>query len=264
MVVNVGAVQTTYSSVSVSSCAPATGPTVLPQLGTLETYTGPDPLSCNNPPQLSVSFSAADTTVNVFFVVDGMNPTGGDAVALHWINPSNSWVQTTSWNSTANTGASTRCFVADFSIAQNIAPDWGQWQVQVYINSGAVGSPYAFQVTGTPAPIITPGGIVPVGGTAPIIQSGEWVSIYGANLAGSPMSWNGDFPMSLGGTTVTVNGKAAYLSYVSPKQINFQAPNDSATGVVLVGVTTASGSTVSAVTLASISTRNNSVTGMAC
>jgi len=200
----------------------------------------------------------------VFFVVDGMNPTGGDAVALHWINPSNSWVQTTSWNSTANTGASTRCFVADFSIAQNIAPDWGQWQVQVYINSGAVGSPYAFQVTGTPAPIITPGGIVPVGGTAPIIQSGEWVSIYGANLAGSPMSWNGDFPMSLGGTTVTVNGKAAYLSYVSPKQINFQAPNDSATGVVLVGVTTASGSTVSAVTLASISTRNNSVTGMAC
>jgi uncharacterized protein (TIGR03437 family) len=250
MIVGVQFVDNTYQLTTIGSCAPSTGPPLQPQLQTLETYTGPDPVGCNDTPQPSTSFSPSDATVNVFFVVDGMNPTGGDAVALHWINPSNSWVQTTNWNSTANTGASSRCFVEDLNIAQNIAPDWGPWQVQVYVNASALGTPYSFQVTGIPAPAITPGGIVPIGGTVPKIQPGEWVSIYGANLASSTVSWNGDFPMSLGGTSVTVNGKSAYLSFVSPGQINLQAPNDSAAGVVLVGVTTGSGSTVSTVTLA--------------
>ncbi len=42
-------------------------------------------------------------------------------------------------------------------------------------------------------PAITTGGIVP--GT---IQPGEWVSIYGINLASGTATWNGDFPLSLG------------------------------------------------------------------
>ena len=138
----------------------------------------------------------------------------------------------------------------DYNIAQYIAPDWGQWQVQAYVNGNSLGSPTSFQVTGLLSPSITPGGIVPIDGTSATIQAGEWVSMYGANLAGSTASWNGDFPVALDGTSVTVNGKSAYLSFVSPGQINFQAPNDTATGVVLVGVTTGSGSTVSTVTLA--------------
>ena len=64
------------------------------------------------------------------------------------------------------------------------------------------------------------------------------------------MTWNGDFPTSLGGTSVTINGKAAYLSFVSPTQINLQAPNDTATGPVPVVVTTAGGTATSTVTLA--------------
>src|SRR6202034_3396233 len=61
---------------------------------------------------------------------------------------------------------------------------------------------------------------------------------------------NGNFPTSLGGTTVTINGKAAYLSFVSPGLINLQAPNDTAIGTVPVVVTTANGSATSNVTLA--------------
>jgi uncharacterized protein (TIGR03437 family) len=247
MIVSSQFVDNTYQLTAIGSCAAPTGQTL--QLETLETYKGLDPLNCNSAPQPATSFSPSDATINAFFVVDGMSPTGGDTVALHWINPSNSWVQTTSWNS-ANTGASTRCFVVDFNIAQYIAPDWGQWQVQAYVNGNSLGSPSAFQVTSLGAPSITPGGIVPIDGTAARIQPGEWVSIFGANLASSAATWNGDFPISLGGTSVAVNGKQAYLSFVSPGQINFQAPNDTATGVVLVGVTTGSGSTVSAVTLA--------------
>lgn len=99
-------------------------------------------------------------------------------------------------------------------------------------------------------PSISSGGIVPVGSNVPAIQAGEWVSIYGTNLAGGVATWSGNFPTSLSGTSVTVDGKPAYLWYVSPTQINLQAPDDSATGQVPVVVTTANGTASSTVTLA--------------
>jgi uncharacterized protein (TIGR03437 family) len=101
-----------------------------------------------------------------------------------------------------------------------------------------------------PPPSITPGGIVPVFSTEKTIQPGEWVSIYGANLASLSAIWNGNFPKSLGGTSVTINGNAAYLWSVNATQINLQAPDDTATGSVPVVVTTASGAFTSTVTLA--------------
>jgi uncharacterized protein (TIGR03437 family) len=104
--------------------------------------------------------------------------------------------------------------------------------------------------TTLPAPSITAGGIVPADSTVSTIRSAEWVSIFGSTLAASAATWNGDFPTSLGGTSVTINGKAAYLSFVSPTQINLQAPNDTATGSVPVVVTTAGGTATSTVTLA--------------
>jgi uncharacterized protein (TIGR03437 family) len=99
-------------------------------------------------------------------------------------------------------------------------------------------------------PSIALGGIVPVDSTVPIIQPGEWVSIFGTNLASSTVTWSGNFQASLGGTSVTINGKAAYPSFVSPAQINVQAPDDPSTGSVPVVVTTASGTATGTVTLA--------------
>jgi uncharacterized protein (TIGR03437 family) len=107
----------------------------------------------------------------------------------------------------------------------------------------------ANQAAVTQPPSITPGGIVPLDGTTGIIQPGEWVTIYGNNLASEAATWNGDFPLSLGGTRVEINGKPAYLMYVSPGQINLQAPDDAARGQVSVVVTTAAGSATSTVTL---------------
>jgi uncharacterized protein (TIGR03437 family) len=97
-------------------------------------------------------------------------------------------------------------------------------------------------------PAISLGGIVPR--TA---QPGEWVSIYGTNLAGETAAWTGNFPSSLGGASVTINGKAAYLSFASYGQINLQTPNDTATGSVPVVVTTVAGSAKSTLVLASYS-----------
>jgi uncharacterized protein (TIGR03437 family) len=100
------------------------------------------------------------------------------------------------------------------------------------------------------APTIAPGGIAPVYSTVGTVQPGEWVSIRGTNLASSTVTGSGDFPTSLGGTSVTIDGKDAYLSYVSFGQINLQVPDDTAIGSVPVVVTTGSGSVTSSVTLA--------------
>ena len=108
----------------------------------------------------------------------------------------------------------------------------------------------ATQLGAMPPPSIQLGGVVPVNSSVNTIQPGEWVSIYGTNLAGSTATWNGNFPTSLSGTSVTINGKAAYLSYVSTTQINLQAPSDTATGSVTVVVTTAVGTATATVTLA--------------
>jgi uncharacterized protein (TIGR03437 family) len=73
------------------------------------------------------------------------------------------------------------------------------------------------------------------------IQSGSWVAIKGANLSNtSPgRGWNANenFPTSMDGTSVTINGKTAFVYSISPGQVNVQAPTDSTLGPVSVVVT---------------------------
>jgi hypothetical protein len=79
-----------------------------------------------------------------------MNPSGGDIVQLHFYGPTSGGVSsvTTTWNSTDNTGSSTRCFSDDVSTAQWLTPSgFGQWQIRVFVNSNAIGSPYTFQLS---------------------------------------------------------------------------------------------------------------------
>jgi uncharacterized protein (TIGR03437 family) len=82
------------------------------------------------------------------------------------------------------------------------------------------------------------------------IASGGWVAVFGTNLApaGDSRQWNpsteivnGKLPTSLDGTSVTVNGKAAAVAYISPTQVNIQPPDDSAVGAVQVVVSTTAG-----------------------
>jgi len=106
--------------------------------------------------------------------------------------------------------------------------------------------------SGSTAPFLSSGGITPLGSdSGGTIQPGEWVTLWGNNLANETAAWNGDFPTTLAGTSVTIDGKAAYLSYVGPRQINLQAPDDSTVGVpVPVVVTTPPGVASATVILA--------------
>jgi uncharacterized protein (TIGR03437 family) len=68
------------------------------------------------------------------------------------------------------------------------------------------------------------------------IAPGTFMTIFGTNLASTTGGWNpvnGQLPTILDGTSVLVNGRNAYVNYVSPGQINFLAPAGSESAVSL-------------------------------
>ena len=52
---------------------------------------------------------------------------------------------------------------------------------------------------------------------------------------------DGTFPLAVGGTTVTINGHPAQILYVSPKQVNFLTPRETAIGPAAVVITNSEG-----------------------
>jgi uncharacterized protein (TIGR03437 family) len=82
-------------------------------------------------------------------------------------------------------------------------------------------------------------------GEAPLIAPNTWVEVKGSNLApaGDSRLWQGsDFvnnqmPTELDGVSVKVNGKSAFVYYISPGQVNILTPPDAMTGPVQVQVT---------------------------
>ena len=75
------------------------------------------------------------------------------------------------------------------------------------------------------------------------IVSGSWITLFGANLSGTTRMWagadivNGNLPLSLDNVSVKINGQPAAVYFVSPKQINVQAPAGLAPGWVTASVT---------------------------
>ena len=102
-----------------------------------------------------------------------------------------------------------------------------------------------------PTPFIRPSGAITASnyGAFQAIAPATWVEIYGTNLATTRSQiWAGaDFngpqaPTALGGTTVTVAGKPAFVDFVSPEQVNVQVPSGISAGPQPLVVTTAGGS----------------------
>ncbi|HEV8042421.1 MAG TPA: IPT/TIG domain-containing protein [Bryobacteraceae bacterium] len=94
-----------------------------------------------------------------------------------------------------------------------------------------------FTITTEPEPQINSAGIVIHAGNSGTVAPGSLVDIYGTNLAAAAMlAGSGDLPTMLGGVQVLVNGTAAPLIYVSPLQIIFQMPYETALGTASVVV----------------------------
>jgi uncharacterized protein (TIGR03437 family) len=110
----------------------------------------------------------------------------------------------------------------------------------------------AYTCTNTTPPVITNISSASAFGGYSYFASGSWLEIKGTNLAdpsdprlvaGNPGQWtSSDFngvnaPASLDGISVSINGKAAFVDFISTGQINVQAPEDAATGNVAITVT---------------------------
>jgi uncharacterized protein (TIGR03437 family) len=125
------------------------------------------------------------------------------------------------------------------------------------LSGGGSLSPAGTTTTST-APAVTQGGVVNAASDAAGVAPAAWVSIYGTNLSTAAVAAtasnlvSGYLPVTLGGTSVTIDGKSAFMDYVSPTQINVQAPADSATGTVTVTVTNSSGSSSVTTTMQSV------------
>jgi uncharacterized protein (TIGR03437 family) len=103
--------------------------------------------------------------------------------------------------------------------------------------------------SGGSKPSISSAGVVSASAFNPKagVASGTWLEIFGSNLATVTRGWGGsDFngsnaPTALNGVSVSIDGKPAYVDYVSPSQVNVQVPDDPATGPVQLVVTNAAG-----------------------
>jgi uncharacterized protein (TIGR03437 family) len=96
-------------------------------------------------------------------------------------------------------------------------------------------------------PFILTGGVVNGASFLPAIAPGAWITIKGLNLSATTRTWHeSDFsgnnlPTQLDGVQVSINGKPAYVYYISPTQLNALAPDDTTTGPVPVQVANAWG-----------------------
>ena len=117
------------------------------------------------------------------------------------------------------------------------------------IAAGSVG----FVCTNNTTPVITSIESASAYGGYPYFASGTWLEIKGSNLADpsdprltaatNPGQWTAaDFngvnaPVKLDGISASINGKPAYIWYLSTGQINVQAPQDNTIGNVNITVT---------------------------
>jgi uncharacterized protein (TIGR03437 family) len=123
----------------------------------------------------------------------------------------------------------------------------------VYINQAGAGGSTASLAS------IANGGVVNGASYAPLTAPGSFVAIYGQTLADTAASWDSaitdgkTLPTSLGGVQVQINGKKAFVYYVSPGQINVLTPPDSTTGFVDIDVTTNHGTAAASVNMGAVS-----------
>jgi uncharacterized protein (TIGR03437 family) len=133
--------------------------------------------------------------------------------------------------------------LAYFDSGNLMAPSGGAFQLTA--TGTRVAQAYTAIAAGAsgPGPVITL--VANAEGGAPLIAPNTWVEILGSNLApaGDTRIWQttdffgGQMPAQLDGVGATVNGKSAFVYYISPTQVNILTPPDAIQGPVQVRVT---------------------------
>lgn len=216
----------------------ASGPQVLFSMMTRDNPASCDP---NIPPASETNFLSTDVLATLWFSV--ANVQSGDSVNSDFYTPSGQLYSAANANWGSLSTAPSTCFWnARLRIAGNQPASMpGTWTARVSYNGQPLFT-LAFNIGSN-------GGVTSAsdfGGMA-TIAPGTWIEIKGSNLATTTRSWRGDdfdgqnAPTSLDGVSVTVNSKKAFLSYISPVQVNALVPSDIGTGTMQIVVTNATG-----------------------
>jgi uncharacterized protein (TIGR03437 family) len=173
----------------------------------------------------------AGTTITIAGAGFGAQQCGGCRVTAS--NPQSTALQISSWSDTSIQALLPASFVGMGAIGVTTASG----SDTITIMTPVVQAAQTVNVTG-----VANGASFQAG-----FASATWVSIFGANLSQTTRTWqdgdlvSGLLPTSLSGVSVTVNGLAASVAYVSPTQVNVLAPDDAMVGTVQVQVTTPQG-----------------------
>ena len=85
-------------------------------------------------------------------------------------------------------------------------------------------------------PALNAGGVANAASGTTKLSPGSLASVYGAYFTSTSASAGPPLPAKLGGVSVTVNGVAAPILFVSPNQVNFQIPSSTQTGTASIKV----------------------------
>ena len=113
----------------------------------------------------------------------------------------------------------------------------------VYFAAGPGGEKHGLFGSLQAAPAIAANAVVNAASYTGTVAPGGFVTVVGANLAATSRTWGtadfvgGKLPTSLDGVTATVDGKPAYIYYVSPTQIDLIPAADTTQGNVPVVIT---------------------------
>jgi uncharacterized protein (TIGR03118 family) len=112
----------------------------------------------------------------------------------------------------------------------------------VYFTAGTSGETHGLFGSLQAAPVLTTSSIVNGASFQTALAQNTWITLGGSNLAATTRAWtaadivNGKLPATLDGVGVMVDGKPAYVAYVSPTQVNALSPVDATQGPVQVSL----------------------------
>ena len=172
----------------------------------------------------AMSFTVTPPGLAISNLAPGSAVAGGPAFALIVSGSGFASGATVLWNGKALPTTVAGDSQATAAVSAALIASSGTAAIAVTTSAG-VSNPLAFPIA-PPIPVVSTNGIVNALSPLPSIAPGSLISIWGTNLA--PAAATPDPPAlvasSIGGTSVTINGFAAPLLYVSPTLINAQLP----------------------------------------
>lgn len=203
----------------------------------------------------SLAPAAGESNIQVICADDNIMPAGGcpagaEIESIEHVQPRAAGMFNIDWTPPATATGPVNIYVAAAAANGDFAASGDHIYTAKYTLTVSAGPPPA---------IAADRGVVSAANYIPGLTPGAWVAIFGANLAPESRRWNeateivnGLLPTSLDRVTVTIGGKPAAISYISPTQINVQVPADISMGQVPVAITTAAGASTVIATAAPV------------